>query len=488
MLEFETIVGNKYAWDEKTSLFIPFPETFKAVNELYRNNKLISEEAVLHELNSAFKREEIIFCFKWIKKWEKIELLESDYKSYSKNNIKDYILKYGLRNMLLNVTEDCNFRCKYCAFSGNYEDRRSHSNKYMKFKTAKKAIDYYLSLIVDGMKYNPLRKPTIGFYGGEPLLNFELIKKCVNYIEQNYDFNHVDYTISTNGSLLTKSTAKWLMEHQFTIYVSLDGPEDEHDRCRVYKDGTGTFKDVMKNISMIMDLNYKKIFIMSVYDIKSDLFKIEKFFNDIKIPLSIIGEVDNGVRNSYYNQFTEEDYLNFNNQLKRAENYYLENIEYCNKQNSPFTHLFGGIIRSDLCDANSLGLSDPFITYTATCFPGYKIFVDTGGVFYICERVASFFPIGNVEEGLNYQRIVEIMREYFEHMDKCVDCKMKTRCKRCFRDFETDIGFKLSSKVCECIESREIEYITKSLDSVEQNSIILDYCSKYENIKKHCGD
>lgn len=488
MLEFETIARNKYAWDEKTSLFIPFPETLKSVNEIYIKDKLISEETVLNKLNSNFKKEEIIFCFKWIKKWEKLKLMKSNHSSYSEDNIKKHILRNGLRNLLLNVTEDCNFRCHYCAFSGSYEDRRSHSTKYMKFKTAKKAIDYYLSLIIDGMKYNPLRKPTIGFYGGEPLLNFKLIKKCVNYIEQKYDLNEINYTISTNGSLLTESTARWLMEHQFSIYISLDGPEKEHDRSRVYKQGNGTFKDIMRNISVIMDSNYENIFIMSVYDVKSDLFEIEKFFNKIQIPISIIGEVDNSVKNLYYDQFTEKDYVKFNDQLERAESYYLENMEHCNKQNSPFAHLFGGIIRSDLCDANALGLSDPFITHTATCFPGYKIFVDTDGVFYICERVASFFPVGNVEEGLNYQRIVEIMQEYLKHMDKCIDCEIKTRCKRCFRDFETDNGFKCSSKVCEGIESKEIEFVTKSLDAVEQNSMILDYYCKYENIKKYCGD
>lgn len=491
MLELQTKTGNKYVWDEKTCLFILLPETLKAIKEVLKNKGLISEEKMISELNYDFEEKEIILCYNWIKKWEKLQLPESTPKNHydiSKTEAKEYILKNGLKSILLNVTEDCNFRCTYCAFSGHYEYKRDHSDRYMEFKTAKKAIDYYLSLITEGMKYTPLRDPVIGFYGGEPLLNFKLIKKCVNYIKKNYEFNNLQYSITTNGSLLTENIAKWLIKHQFHLYVSLDGPEKEHNRCRVYKDGTGTFKDVMQNISMIMNMNYKKISLLPVYDIKSDLFKMEEFFSSTKIPqITFVSPVDDS-NTSYYEQFTEEDYLDNSNQIKKAENYFLKNIENLNPKNNFFSHLFGESIRSDLCDTISLNKPDNMLKYTATCFPGYKIFVSTDGTFYLCERVSTSFPIGNVNEGLNYGKIVKMIQKYFDHMDKCNNCKIRTRCRFCFKDFETDQGFNFSSNICKEIETREIDALTKSLNIAEKHPVVIDQNTKYTNIKKYYGE
>ncbi|WP_336247428.1 radical SAM protein [Methanothrix soehngenii] len=165
--------------------------------------------------------------------------------------------------------------CRYCSFSDFYEYNRGYSDKYMDFDTAKKAIDYFISLLNEGKKYNPIRKPALGFYGGEPLLNFGLIKKCIEYIESIYNDYEIIYTITTNGSMLDKKRANWLMEHDFIIFVSLDGPEDEHDRLRIYENGKGSFRDVIKNVTRIIRKGYKEIYCMPVFDWKSDLFKRE---------------------------------------------------------------------------------------------------------------------------------------------------------------------------------------------------------------------
>ena len=77
--------------------------------------------------------------------------------------------------LTLQVTQNCNLRCKYCVYSGSYINRK-HNNKRMSFETAKKAIDYYI------LHSSQMPKLRFGFYGGEPTLEMELIRKCVSYI------------------------------------------------------------------------------------------------------------------------------------------------------------------------------------------------------------------------------------------------------------------------------------------------------------------
>ena len=247
MVEFKSKIGNNYFWDNDSRLIIPYPKLLKLIREICDNKGYIPQNSMLNELNKYYDNDEIIFYYNWFKKWNKIQLPSiKSYSNHSPAYIKKFVQKTGLKSLILTVTEDCNLRCKYCAYSGNYVYRREHSKKYMSFEVAKKAIDYYFSQVNQGIKYNPFKKVLVTFYGGEPLLNFNLIKKCVSYINTNYDNIDLDYSITTNGTLLSEKIIQWLLEHDFYLHISLDGPEEEHDRCRVYENGKGTFNDVMK--------------------------------------------------------------------------------------------------------------------------------------------------------------------------------------------------------------------------------------------------
>lgn len=92
------------------------------------------------------------------------------------NNMLEHLVT---KQLILNVTEDCNMRCKYCVYSGNYTNNRVHSNIYMSETIAKKSVIKYLEQFKIKRKYNISSQPIISFFGGEPLLNFELIKNIV---------------------------------------------------------------------------------------------------------------------------------------------------------------------------------------------------------------------------------------------------------------------------------------------------------------------
>ena len=410
MMEFKTFSGTEYAWDGDTGLFVPFSPIMKAVLNNILCNEHSSKEETVEMLRENFSDDEIIFCYDWLKKWERIKHKTGVFEyvlDCSPSRIRRYVLRTGILQLTLGITEDCNFRCNYCVFSDNYEYSRNHSKKYMNFPIAKKAIDYYFSLLEEGKKYNPLRSPSVGFYGGEPLLNFELIKKCVEYIEGEYKNWKTRYTLTTNGSLLDKEKIDWLVVHDFTIAISLDGPENEHNRLRVYSNGGGTYRDVMKNVNIIMNMGYKNVFSLPVFDWRSDLFAMEEFFSRYDVPPVMITNLINDVNGCrYYEQFTKEDYLAHLRQLEIATSYYFaeSNRNLCDERPSFFDKLVGQVPGSILFDATSIYSHNTIMPFTGACVPGRKIFVDANGMFHACERINSAFPLGDIYEGLNFEK------------------------------------------------------------------------------------
>lgn len=99
-------------------------------------------------------------------------------------------------NLVLQVTQNCNLRCSYCAYSGAYYNR-THSQKRMSFEMAKKAIDFLFS------HSSERDQLVIGFYGGEPLLEFDLITQIVEYSESIGWGKKLRYVVTTNATLLT---------------------------------------------------------------------------------------------------------------------------------------------------------------------------------------------------------------------------------------------------------------------------------------------
>lgn len=166
-----------------------------------------------------------------------------------KHPITDYVEEYLNRRLLkltLQVTQDCNFRCKYCIYSEEHNDRqRSHSKKHMSWETAKKAVDFLWEHSIDSSNIN------IGFYGGEPLLEMDLIRKVITYSERLFIGKMLSFSITTNGTLLTEEMVHYFEKHHVRLMISLDGPKEINDSNRVFKGGAGTYDTVMERIAMV---------------------------------------------------------------------------------------------------------------------------------------------------------------------------------------------------------------------------------------------
>ena len=137
------------------------------------------------------------------------------------------------------VTTLCNMSCVYCQANNGVEC----SHLVMDKKMAEQAVDIALQ--------SPEPSLSFEFQGGEPLLNFEIIKHIVEYAEEHKGCHEVAYTVVTNLTLLTDEMLDFFAEHNFGLSTSIDGNDIVHNNNRVFANGTGTFSSVLKSIEKI---------------------------------------------------------------------------------------------------------------------------------------------------------------------------------------------------------------------------------------------
>lgn len=163
-------------------------------------------------------------------------------KKYSDVNITQKRFK-GLRIIL---TEKCNMKCTYC-----YVRRDVAEYKDMGRSTLFKALD----LLIDMNKND---KISIQFSGGEPLRRFESVKESVYYLEEAKNrgaIESVSYALETNATLISDEIAEFMAAHRFVVAVSLDGPGEINDRCRIFKNNRGSFNRAIKGLQLLQKYN-----------------------------------------------------------------------------------------------------------------------------------------------------------------------------------------------------------------------------------------
>lgn len=151
------------------------------------------------------------------------------------NNIKESVGKINVRNLVLLISNDCNFKCSYCQIEENmHED----SMVNMSVKVADKALNLF--------KENSLSSTskTITITGGEPLLNIDVVKFIIEKAKK--DFENTRVVIFTNGSLITNELAQYFKKNNVLTLVSLDGPEEMHNKVRKFRNDKGTFESTLQ--------------------------------------------------------------------------------------------------------------------------------------------------------------------------------------------------------------------------------------------------
>ena len=175
------------------------------------------------------------------------DMNETSQADESKPIINTDNYKLNMSNIVLQVANDCNLNCKYCYGAGGTYNR---VRELMTFETAKKAIDYFVA------NSGSRKLLYVVFFGGEPLLNFTLIKQVIHYCESLEEKNgkQFRYSMTTNGTILTDEIADYIKKYNITVMLSMDGPKEIQDTYRCYANGNGSYEVIEKNIERFKEL------------------------------------------------------------------------------------------------------------------------------------------------------------------------------------------------------------------------------------------
>lgn len=176
--------------------------------------------------------------------WAELRELRREGQLFSKDDLERYqsaVSAGPIKSMCLNVAHDCNLRCSYCfASTGDFGGGR----KLMPLEVGCRAIDFL-------MENSGTRKHLeVDFFGGEPLMNFEVVKQIVSYARkaEKQCGKVIRFTITTNGVLLDDDKIDFINREMGNVVLSLDGRREVNDRMRKRVDGTGSYDTILPKI------------------------------------------------------------------------------------------------------------------------------------------------------------------------------------------------------------------------------------------------
>lgn len=370
---------------------------------------------------------------------------------------KEYIdqLQGKCEQIVIELTEACNLRCGYCIYNEHHPNHRGFSGRNISFDTARMGIDY----ILRGYKRDTF---ALTFYGGEPLINFDVLKKCIDYSKKTYGNIELTYGFTTNLTLLTRDMLDYLKTiENIDIVCSLDGPAIYHDKYRKYSDGSGSFIDAIENMNLLVKEFYcpearRGLSINCVLTPPYSLKKLEEirdfFYRKMNLPKDIscnYSYVDRGKMvfdetEQQNNKILElsplEEYAANDFELNKEESDYWKiiSVEMSRVANRPVTRK--GFISTSHLHGN--------------CIPGQRrVYLTVDGHFKPCEKVGRAPTIGDVVGGYNYDKsydqYIKKYAEYFQ--EKCNNCWARTMCGICYEsamDGEGDEPY-ISGGLCE---------------------------------------
>lgn len=338
------------------------------------------------------------------------------------------------------VTSACNLKCKYCTYGELYCKHESRLGQNLSFRKAKNLIDYYLTLRNSPL-YESFDVPfTLGFYGGEPLLNFNLITEIISYIEDKIP--NLSFSMTTNGTLLDKYI-DYLTEKKFSLLISLDG--NEKNNCyRIYPDQRPSFEKVFNNLKEIKesfsDYFNTQVSFNSVLNNENSISEIHTFFKKEFNKMPKISEISSvGIREDKKNEFLKV-FQNIDQSLRFAKDstQIIEDMQFNSPESRSLIDFLFKFSGNYFKNYNELFFdqNDRNVLPTGTCAPfSRKIFLLVNGKLLPCERIGQLFEYGRVTEEkveLDFNRIAKMQNEYYNRMkNKCSKCARLETCISC---------------------------------------------------------
>lgn len=347
--------------------------------------------------------------------WDEIQQLIASEDLFSKDNYEPYIADFAKRPtvvkaLCLHIAHDCNLACQYCfAEEGEYHGKR----ELMSYEVGKKALDFLVA------NSGSRRNLEVDFFGGEPLMNFQVVKDLVAYgrsLEKKYD-KQFRFTLTTNGVLLNDDIMEFANREMGNVVLSIDGRPEVHNRMRPFRSGDGSYDLIVPKFQKFADSRHQeKYYVRGTFtrnnlDFSKDVLHLADLgFKQISVEPVVAQETDDyAIREEDLPQLCEE-----------YENLALEMVRRSGTdEDFNFFH-FMIDLEGGPCVAKRLsgcGSGTEYLAVTPT------------GDLYPCHQFVGNpdFLMGNVDDGVVNTRL----RDEF----KSCNVYAKEKCRECFARF-----------------------------------------------------
>ena len=318
--------------------------------------------------------------------------------------------KTVVKALCLHIAHDCNLACQYCfAEEGEYHGRRA----LMSYEVGKKALDFLVA------NSGSRRNLEVDFFGGEPLMNWKVVKELVAYgreLEKQYD-KHFRFTLTTNGVLLNEEVQEFVNREMDNVVLSLDGRKEVNDRMRPFRNGKGSYDLIVPKFQKLAESrNQQKYYIRGTFTRNNlDFSKDVEHFADLGFEQVSIEPVVGEDTDPYAIQ--KEDLPQIFEEYDRLAKMIIDREKSGRGFN--FFHfmidLEGGPCVSKRLSGCGSGTEYLAVTPWGDLYPCHQFVGDEN------------FLMGNVNEGITRPEIADEFR--------CCNVYTKEKCKKCFARF-----------------------------------------------------
>lgn len=385
------------------------------------------KDEIVSALSGKYGKEEVEEAI------DEVQTLIDEESLFTKDTYENYIMDFKKRPtvvkaLCLHIAHDCNLACQYCfAEEGEYHGRRA----LMSFEVGKKAIDFLIA------NSGNRRNLEVDFFGGEPLMNWQVVKDLVAYgreQEKLHDKNF-RFTLTTNGVLLNDEIMEFCNKEMANVVLSIDGRKEVHDKMRPFRKGAGSYDLIVPKFQKFAESRHQdKYYVRGTFthynpDFSADVLHLADLgFKQISVE-PVVAEKEEPYA------ITEEDLPKL---FEEYDKLAAEMVRR-HKEGDDFNFFHFMIdLEGGPCVAKRLSGCGSGTEYLA---------VTPWGDFYPCHQFVGNekFLLGNVDEGI---KNTEIRDEF-----KCCNVYAKEKCRKCFARFYCSGGcaanaYNFSGDIC----------------------------------------
>jgi len=455
--------SNYYLYSKKKNKILLIHPLLAYIIKTKKNLKDKNKESNTQEFSEFMKKNSLsrqrlnfyLNKYRFLKEngyFDPMEIKERIDGRYTGNIIKEHLPNN--RHIVFEVTDACNLKCKYCGYGELYSGYDKRKNQFLSIYRAKTLLDYMASFWNSPKNFHFNKEIRIGFYGGEPLLNFPFIERMVQYAKRiRLKHNYFTFGLTTNGVLLDKYI-DYFVDNRFHLLISLDG-DKECNGFRLFPNGEPAFETIYKNICLVRkqfpEYYEKYVGFAAVLHRLNSVERIYDFFKTHFNKIPGISDVSPfGIKESTreaFNKIFVKMSDSFNQASKQVKcEAILSLIGDTVRKVAELLYFYSDNTFKSLEEL--LPTSRKSNIPTGACAPlNRKIFLNVNGKILPCERVSSSHVLGTVTENqvrINFEEVARKYNHYFDQLaDQCLGCYNTRNCSNCIlhMNIEKD-GFK----------------------------------------------